>query len=131
MKQPTNITSYENLTMFPYLSNSYNLYRTIFSNTFNPIIMDAKTIKLLDFARELNPRLDEMYEIYTNPMGLIGKTVYANRSGFSCGGEGGTEMIVESIVGNNVRFLSTANNPTKDSWGTELDILHLSIRLNK
>ena len=47
MKQPTNITSYENTSLFPYPSNSNNLNKSIYPNTFNLLIMRTETNNLI------------------------------------------------------------------------------------
>ncbi len=44
MKQPPSITSYENISLFPYLSNRNDFHKSIFVNTFNLIVMDTKAI---------------------------------------------------------------------------------------
>ena len=88
---------------------------------------------ILEFAKQLNPRLEEMYEIFSNPQALLGKTVYANRAGFSCGSEGGTKMILKSIDGDLINFVPSPESTrhSGSSWGSTLKNLHFDVRLSK
>ena len=64
---------------------------------------------------------------------LLGKIVYSNRSGFSCGNEGGTEMLIDSINSRQVHFSPTEDSKhlTSTGWICDRDKLFQSIRLTK
>ena len=101
--------------------------------------MNIETIdkeKLIEFALRSNPNLLNEFEIYNmKPEDLIGKTVWSNRAGFSCGGEGGTEMRVDSFdpVNKYISFKPTPNSEYLGAtgWSCHIDELYYKIRLTE
>lgn len=98
---------------------------------------EKNEITLEDYIRENDPntvtKLEKQLEIFkiikTDPQLLIGKTVIAIRSGFSCGSGGGTVMIVDKIDSKGYVSLISPPNTEKSSWGSNLKELPASVVL--
>lgn len=84
-----------------------------------------------EFACITYPNLYDQYELYlrlrNNPDSLIGIEVIAVRSGFSCGSDGGTRMIIDKISDSFIHFSDPSNSCL--GWGCKRDELHTSVKL--
>lgn len=88
----------------------------------------------IDFIDKFYPKIKNQYRLYKlTPDELINKTVVAIRSGFSCGNEGGTEMIITEFDGRMYTAKPTKNslNLTANGWGIMADELIFSVKLKE
>ncbi len=91
-----------------------------------------------EWVKENYPKTIMQYKVYcTPPEELIGKVVVAARSGFSCGSEGGTRMLVDKIDDNRQVHLSPADvkaekaNNMGRGWCTRVETLPFDITIEE